>query len=98
MKGDEIVRVCDRHCNETATLENNVTKYKHVRKWRVEFLSESKSRGIKIVPVNSIRITKLQILYFLRAVPLCDVIKRTRFLMRPPVTMLVTIPATITSA
>ena len=32
MKGDEIVRDCDRHSNETVTLEKDVTKYKYWRK------------------------------------------------------------------
>ena len=27
MKGDEIVRACNRHSDETVTLEKNVTKY-----------------------------------------------------------------------
>ena len=86
MKGDEIVRACDRHNNETVTLEKNVTESKHERKWMVEFLSKSACRGIKIARVNSNRITKLSIfINFLCAVPLHDVIKRTRFLMRLPV-------------
>ena len=58
MKGDEIVRARDRHSNETVTFEKNVTKYEHVRKWMVEFLSKL-SRGIKIARVHSIRITIL---------------------------------------
>ena len=67
-----------------------------MRKWMVEFLRESESRGIKIDRVNSIRITKSSI-YFnsLHAVPLGDVIKWTRFLMNLPVhqyTMVTTPP------
>ena len=82
---DEIVWACDRYSNETMTLEKNVTKYKHLRKWMVEVLSKSESRGIKIAQVNSIRITKLSIFFIiLRAVLICEVIKRTRFLTRPP--------------
>ena len=56
MKGDKIVQACDS--NETVTREKNVSKYKHVRKWIVEFLGKSESRGIKIARVNSIRMTK----------------------------------------
>ena len=52
MKGDEIVRAGDRYSSETVTPEKNITKYKHVRKWMVEFLSEPKIRGIKITRVN----------------------------------------------
>ena len=49
MKEDEIVRDCDRHRNETGTHEKHVTKYKDVRKWMVEFLSKSESRGINML-------------------------------------------------
>ena len=45
--------------NEIAYLRKHVTKYKHMRKWMVEFLSKSKRRGIEIDRVNSIHITKL---------------------------------------
>ena len=58
VKEDEIVRACDRQSNETVIIEKHVTKYKHVRKWMVEFHSKSESRGIKITWVNLIRITK----------------------------------------
>ena len=57
-EGDEIVRACDRHWDETVTLTKHVTKYKYMRKWMVEFLSKSQSRVIKIIRVNSIRMTK----------------------------------------
>ena len=50
-----------------------------MRKWMVEFLSESQSRVIKITRVNSIRMTKIYFNF------LYDVIESTRFLMRPPV-------------
>ena len=56
--GDEIVRACDRHRDETVTFTKHVTKYKYTRKWMVEFLSKSQSRVIKIARVNSIRMTK----------------------------------------
>ena len=36
VKGDEIVRACDRHRSETVTLRKHVTKYKNMRKWMVE--------------------------------------------------------------
>ena len=58
MKGDEIVRHYDRHCNETATRRKQVTKYKTMRKWTVEFIRKFENRGIKISRVNSILITK----------------------------------------
>ena len=31
-KGEEVVRLCDRHSNETVTLGKLVTKYKRIRK------------------------------------------------------------------
>ena len=48
MKGDEIVLACNRYNNETATLRKHVTKYKNLRKWIVEFLKKSESRGDKL--------------------------------------------------
>ena len=57
-EGDEIVRACDRHRNETVTLTKHVTKYKYMRKWMVSFLSKSQSRVIKLFEFNSIRMTK----------------------------------------
>ena len=58
MKGDEIVRACDQHRNETVTLKKHFTKYKNIRKRMVEFHGKSQSHGDKIARVNSIRITK----------------------------------------
>ena len=58
VKGDEIVRYCDRLSNETVTVMKHVTKYKNMRKWMVEFLRKFENHGIKIARVNSIRITK----------------------------------------
>ena len=43
VKGDEIVRACDRHSNETVTHRKHVNKYIHMRKSMVEFLSKSES-------------------------------------------------------
>ena len=48
MKGDEIVRPFDRHSNETATVMEHVTKYKHMRKLMLVFLGKFENRGIKI--------------------------------------------------
>ena len=56
MKGDEIVRACDRQSNETVTLGKHVTKYKYMRNWVVEFLRKFEYSDIKIARVNSIRI------------------------------------------
>ena len=41
--------------NETVTLRKYVKKYKHMRKWMVEFLRKFENRGIKIylVKLNS---------------------------------------------
>ena len=58
MKGDEIVRPLDRHSNETATVRINVSKYKHIRKCMLVFLTKFENRGIKIALVNSTHITK----------------------------------------
>ena len=57
-EGGEIVRAYDRHSNENVTLSKHVNKYKNMRKWMVEFLRKSESRGYKIARVNSFRITK----------------------------------------
>ena len=63
--GDEIVRPCDRHSNETVTQTKHVTKYKHVQKWMVEFLRKFDNRGIEIARANSIIITKsFNLLFF----------------------------------
>ena len=58
MKRDEIVRHCDRLINETAALRKHLTKYKQMRKWMNKIFRKFDNRGIKIVGVNSIRITK----------------------------------------
>ena len=72
--GDEIVRACDRHSNTAATLWKHVTKYKHMRKWMIEFLRKSESRGDKITPVNSIYIENLTIYFnFVLVLVCCDV-------------------------
>ena len=57
-EGDEIVRACDRHRNETVTLTKQVSKYKYMQKQMVEFLSKYQSCGIKFARVNSISMTK----------------------------------------
>ena len=49
---------CNRHSNETLTLGKHVTKYKNMRKWKVEFLRKFENRGIKFSRVNSILIIK----------------------------------------
>ena len=56
--GDEIVRPCDRHTNETVTLRKYVTKHEKTRKWMVEFLRKFENCVIKIARDNSILITK----------------------------------------
>ena len=56
MMGDEIVRPCDRHSNETGTLKKHVPKYKNMRKWMIELFGKFENRGIKISRVNSILI------------------------------------------
>ena len=58
MKGDEIVRPFDRHSNETGTVREHVTIYKHMPKIMLVFLEKFENSGIKIARVNSIRITK----------------------------------------
>ena len=51
-EGNEIVRAFDWHSNDTVTLMNYFTKNKYMRKWIVEFLSKSESRGNIIPRVN----------------------------------------------
>ena len=58
MKGDEIIRACDQHSNENVTLGKNVSIYKNMQKFMVEFLRKFESRRDKIARVNSIRIIK----------------------------------------
>ena len=78
MKGDEIVRPCDRHSNETVTLRKHFTKHKHTQKWMVDFLRKIENRCIKIAGVNSIRITKsINLLSFCTVLGVrCDVDNR----------------------
>ena len=47
------------HWDETVTFTKHVSKYKHMQKWMVEFLSKSKNHVIKIAGVNSIRMTQI---------------------------------------
>ena len=54
MKGDEIVRPCDRHSNDTVTLRKYVTKYKHMRKWMVEFFRKFENLGIKLLELTQL--------------------------------------------
>ena len=63
--GDEIVRHCDRHSNDTVILRKHVTKYKNMKKYMVEFLRKFENRGIKISRGKSILITKSINLHFL---------------------------------
>ena len=64
VKGDEIVRPCDRNRNETETLREHDTKYKTIQKWIAQFPIKFQNRGIKIAQVNSILITKSINLHF----------------------------------
>ena len=83
-EGDEIVRACDRHWDETVTLTKHVTKYKCMRKWIVKFLS--KSLLLKLLESTQFAWPNLSNYFnFLCAIPRYDVIESTRFLMRPPV-------------
>ena len=64
VKGDEIVRPCNRHGNETASLRKHVTKYKYMRvlgnmlrnintcEWMFDFLRIFENRGIEIALHN----------------------------------------------
>ena len=62
-EGDEIVRACDRHWDETVALTKHVTKYKYMRKWVVKFLSKSQSRVFKIARITQFASPNLSI-YF----------------------------------
>ena len=50
--GDEIVRPCDRHSNETVILEKHVTKNKNMRKWMAELLRKFENRSIKLLELT----------------------------------------------
>ena len=66
MKGDEIVRPCDRHRNPDSQ-GKHIIKYKNIRKWMVEFLRKFENRAIKSGRDNSILITKIYkftVIYF----------------------------------
>ena len=81
MKGDEIIRACYQHRNETITLEQHISKYKNMRKWMVKFLRKLQSRGDKIARVTSILIIKINqftlILYGIDVRCDVDIIKQT---------------------
>ena len=47
-EGDEIVRPCDRHSNETVTLRKDIAKYKNMRKWIVEFLRKFENHSVMV--------------------------------------------------
>ena len=58
VKGDEIVRPCDRHSTETAKLRKHLTKYKkNTRKWMVESKKNFRLKiiGIRVFSVNFIQ-------------------------------------------
>ena len=59
MKGNEIVRPCDRHSIETVTLRKHVKKYKNMGKWMVEFLRKFENHANKSGRNNSIFITQI---------------------------------------
>ena len=46
---------CDQHISKPEPHGKHVIKYKNMQKWMVEFLGKYKSRGDKIILVNSIR-------------------------------------------
>ena len=52
MKGEEIVRPCDRHSIETVTFRKHVTKYKTMRKWIVDYILEN----LRIVQLKVVEI------------------------------------------
>ena len=62
VKGEEIVRPCDRHSNETVT-RKHVTKYKHMQKWMSNF-----SEILRIVALKLLGLTRFaspnQSIYF----------------------------------
>ena len=64
MNGDEIVRPCDRHSNETVTLRKHVTKFINMRKWLQEFLKKIENRGIKIALDSYRQFGKFSVIYF----------------------------------
>ena len=63
MNGDEIIRPCDRHSNETVT-DKTSYQYKNMRKLMVEFLRKFVNRCIKIAPVNLILIRQINLQLF----------------------------------
>ena len=77
------------NCSSSLPSRKHVTKYKHMWKWIIEFITKSESCGIKIDRVNSVRFTKLFTLLYLLIHQIYfisgDVIKRTYFLMSSPV-------------
>ena len=70
-EGDEIVRACDRHRDETVTLTKHVTKYKYMRIWMVQFLNSHD---------QIYQFTLISYVPFLAMTS-----SSTRFLTRPPV-------------
>ena len=49
---------CNLQSNKTATLRKDVSKYKNMRKWIIEFLRKVENRSIKSARVSSIFVTK----------------------------------------
>ena len=63
MKGDEIVRACDRLSNKVATLREHVTIYKKHEKWIFEFLANLRVVTIKLLDLTEFASPDLSI-YF----------------------------------
>ena len=79
-EGDEIVRACDRHRNETVTLTKHVTKYKYMQIGWSNFSANLRVVSLKLLELTKFAWQNLSIYFnFLSAV-----IESTRFLMRPP--------------
>ena len=82
VKGDEIVRPSAPHSDETVDRWKHVIKYKHTKKWMIEFLRKFESRFIKIAQLNSIITKFIDLLKFCSVYGVrCD---RGRFAVHSP--------------
>ena len=85
-EGDEIIRACDRHWDETVTLTKHATKYYTCENGWSNFSANFRVVSLKLLELTQFAWPNQSIYFnFLCAVPRDDVIESTCFLMKPPV-------------
>ena len=85
-EGDEIIRACDRHWDETVTLTKHAIKYYTCGNGWSNFSANFRVVSLKLLELTQFAWPNQSIYFnFLCAAPRDDVIESTRFLMKPPV-------------